>query len=85
MAIFKQPEIWDPSTPPLPPPTFLVHKKFYEGNAYLPNLLDLSRVSLFKQQSPDLTILVYFLPASTKPPFFFCLRLFQYRNHTQLM
>ena len=41
----------------------------------MPRLPDLSGVSQFKQPSPGLTILVCFLPVSTKPLFFFlCLR-----------
>ena len=42
---------------------------------YLPSLPDLSGVSQFKQPSPGLTILVCFLPVSTNPLFFLCLRL----------
>ena len=45
------------------------------GAPCLSSLPDLSRVSQFKQSSPGLTILMWFLPISTEPLFFICLRL----------
>ena len=53
---------------------YIMHYLCY-SNAYLPSLPDLSGVSQFKKSSPGLKILVYFLPVSTEPLFFFCLRL----------
>ena len=45
------------------------------GAPCLSSLPDLSRVSQFKQSSPGLTILIWFLTISTEPLFFICLRL----------
>ena len=70
--------IHPPPTPPTPPTP-----NDYEGQnipwqiglrSCLPSLPDLPGVSQYKQWSPCLTILVYFLLVYTEPLFFFCLR-----------
>ena len=65
-----------------PPPTPAPPSNDYEGQnipwqiwlrSCLPSLPDLPGVSQYKQWSPCLTILVYFLLVYTEPLFFFCL------------
>ena len=69
----------NPTPPPPPPPP----SNDYEGQnipwqiglrSCLPSLPDLPGVSQYKQWSPCLTILVYFLLVYTEPLFFLCLR-----------